>query len=610
MERRAAQATALSVVLHSAVLATLVLFRPHAGEGPSRMSIIDAELVFDAGSWSWGATAAAEKDGATAARATPAPEGAEPTDSDEPATTATVADASAPAAAEQISETIPEPSNETAETEPSELAAAAGAPAETIAAVEPPQDEPAEREPSMPDTAEVAPPLEPSPGEPAGSNEVAAAADAAIAGDTPASAAAAAVPAVAESPPGVPLEDDERRMIATRFASWNGRFTPGEGIPSVDWKQNGQAYKAVFRAPASADPMGLDHVVVDVSTEQGGKRMSTQLTMTRLAFSNFAQFVDRWDPNVQIHDDVIDGRFHSNTPINVLSSGRTSPLFLGKVTIAAHDLETGAGGPFNRRKVFPEGVDTGVRRIVLPSRLLPLLNDAAAGAQQSFERDARITFYADGTYGWSYVEDGAPEERRVVTDPAHYLVGLDGATLRIQGTVNGKLLVYSTQRIVIENDLRYADPRGASDADDYLGLVAELDVEIAGPDVTGPGDLEIEASIYARRRFVVREFRSRPSGTLAIYGSVAAGSITATEPRFATKIEFDRRLMNARPPSFPLTDRYELESWNGQWRVEEPESFAAESDVAEQFDESFDDDFQERLGEDFAEAFDPAVAER
>jgi hypothetical protein len=54
-----------------------------------------------------------------------------------------------------------------------------------------------------------------------------------------------------------------------------------------------------------------------------------------------------------------------------------------------------------------------------------------------------------------------------------------------------------------------------------------------------------------------------------IYGSVTAGSITATEPRFATKIEFDRRLTNARPPSFPLTDRYELESWNGEWRVEE-----------------------------------------
>ena len=34
--------------------------------------------------------------------------------------------------------------------------------------------------------------------------------------------------------------------------------------------------------------------------------------MNRIAFSNFAQFIDRWDPEVEIHDDLIDGRFHSN----------------------------------------------------------------------------------------------------------------------------------------------------------------------------------------------------------------------------------------------------------------------------------------------------------
>src|SRR5204863_85867 len=75
---------------------------------------------------------------------------------------------------------------------------------------------------------------------------------------------------------------------------------------------------------------------------------------------------------------------------------------------------------------------------------------------QRFERDARITFYEDGTYGWSYVRDGGGEERRPVTSPAHYLLGLEGATLRIKGTVRGKVLVYSADRIVIDNDVRYA----------------------------------------------------------------------------------------------------------------------------------------------------------
>jgi hypothetical protein len=605
MQRRTAQAAGWSVVLHAALVVAVLLIRPHVGEGPSRTSIIEAELVFDAGAWSSSRDADTEKEGAAAARATPVPEAPEPAETDEPdepATNAAIAEVNPPAPAEQAADTSAEPAGPLREPEAAASSAdAASAPTETVAAEEsPPVDAAADSQPATSDAASQAPPP--------GASEVASATDTAAqtADETLASSAAPAAPATAESPPGLPMVNRERQMIEKRFASWNGRFTAGAGAPSVDWKQDGQAYTAVFRAPSTSDPMGLEHVVVDVSTEQGGKKMSTQLTMTRLAFSNFAQFVDKWDPNVQIHDDVIDGRFHSNTPINLFSSGRTSPKFLGKVTIASHDLEAYNSMPFNRRKVFPEGVDTGVRRIVLPSRFLPLLNDAAGGEEsvQRFERDARITFYADGTYGWSYEERGAPEERRRVTDPAHYLVGLEGATLRIKGTVNGKVLVYSAERIVIEDDLRYADARGARDADDYLGLVAETDVEIAAPEVTGPGDLEVEASIYAHRRFAVRDFRSRPSGTLVIYGSVTAGSITATEPRFATKIEFDRRLTNARPPSFPLTDRYELDAWNGEWRVDEPETFV-EADAIEP--DAVEPEVAEDVGEGFAEVSDDAA---
>ena len=141
--------------------------------------------------------------------------------------------------------------------------------------------------------------------------------------------------------------------------------------------------------------------------------------------------------------------------------------------------------------------------------------------------------------------------------------------LHIQGTVDGKVLVYTPDSIVIEGDLQYAnDPREDGDSDDFVGLVAERVVEIAPPEVTGPGDLEIDASIYARRQFAVREYRSRRSGTLVIHGSLAAGSLTATEPRYATRIEYDKRLEGARAPGFPLSDRYELETWDGEWRAE------------------------------------------
>ena len=83
--------------------------------------------------------------------------------------------------------------------------------------------------------------------------------------------------------------------------------------------------------------------------------------------------------------------------------------------------------------------------------------------------------------------------------------------------------------------------------------------------MTGPGDLVITAAIFAKRRFAVRRYRNREYATLTIFGSLTAGSVTATEPRYATRIRFDPRLEEMRPPRFPLSDRYELEAWDGQW---------------------------------------------
>ena len=49
--------------------------------------------------------------------------------------------------------------------------------------------------------------------------------------------------------------------------------------------------------------------------------MKTRLSLKRLAFSHFTQLVNHWDPNIRLHDDVIDGRFHSNTEIGLAFSG-------------------------------------------------------------------------------------------------------------------------------------------------------------------------------------------------------------------------------------------------------------------------------------------------
>ena len=574
MDRSRARATATSIALHAVALSGALLLRYHLPDGPAQGTVIDAELVADLGSLSAPTSVPTANDGDGAPPSAPAlaPEDSPPSSS-EPAANAALAEIASAPAAEPEAKEPPAPNPATASTptppaaEPSDaatqntngdaLAAASRDDAATESAS--PQETAASDEPASTDARTAPDAAEPS-----------AISVAAAPGKALAAAAQDAVPA--DTRPAQPATPRERDVLGRRFSSWTGELAPGAAESRVAWKQNGQAYTAVFHQQPSGDPMGVEHVVVDVSTTRGGKKLSTQMTMTRLSFSNFAQFVDRWDPEVQIHDDEIDGRFHSNSEIHVLSSGGISPVFHGKVTLAAHDIDTGDSmWHLNRHRVFPEGVEMGVHRIALPSHFLGFLNDAAKGEAhvQRFARDARITFYDDGTYGWSYLRDGGPEERRALTEPAHYLLGLDGATLRIKGRVRGKVLVYTPGRIVIDNDLRYARARDAPDANDYVGLVAERTVEIAEPAVTGLGDLHVDASIYALRQFAVREFRSRASGTLTIFGSLTAGSLTATEPRYATKVEFDPRLNNARPPSFPLTDRYELESWDGEWRVDD-----------------------------------------
>jgi len=102
-------------------------------------------------------------------------------------------------------------------------------------------------------------------------------------------------------------------------------------------------------------------------------------------------------------------------------------------------------------------------------------------------------------------------------------------------------------------------------------MVSDRDIVIADAKVTGPGDLQIDASIYAKRQFKVKNYTSKHAGTLRIFGSVSAGTMSATEPRYATNITFDKRLEDSRPPNYPVSDRYELALAEHDWQVEKNE---------------------------------------
>lgn len=390
--------------------------------------------------------------------------------------------------------------------------------------------------------------------------------------DVPAETPAAIVTESAQPAATLQASAEEQSSLPEKLARLVGELT-GSPKTEVEWEEHGKLYSAKLVWERAKDGTALEHVMAQISASDHGKLMSTSIMLKRLAFSQFTQVVDRWDPMVQLHDDVIVGRFHSNTQFNVMHDSRVGPKFLGKVTTAARSFEMYASGRRRQSEIFPGGVETRASRIDLPEALQPFAwapHDENARIHQLSD-DTRIRFFPDGSYMWR--TNGATGAGYLNSPTEHpvYFIATTGTTLYVQGIVAGNILVYSPTRIVIEDDLTYAeDPRKVPASRDYLGLVSDRYIEIASPSVTGPGDLEVHAAIFAGRRFVVRDIDHSRSATLRIYGSVSAGSLSASEPRYATEIEYDQRFERRRPPGFPFTSRYEAAQWDGQW-VESPE---------------------------------------
>jgi hypothetical protein len=335
----------------------------------------------------------------------------------------------------------------------------------------------------------------------------------------------------------------------------------------LTWQEDGQQYSArVMRQPA-ADSTGIEQVIAEVMTQKDGKRMKTRLSLKRLAFSHFTQLVNNWDRSIALHDDVIDGRFHSNTEFAFLKNKDAQPRFFGKVTTAASTLTFNG---FNRRRdqeMFQGGYETKTDRVNLPKDMPEILNGGDESDRRVFVEDTRIIFNADGSYAWRLANGEGPLHREEASQRPRYLVGEKGAKLYVRGTVAGLFTVYTPNDIEIEDDLVYVkDPRQTLLSRDFLALISGRDISIASPEVTGPGDLTVHAAIFARRRFYI-EFTDRGGGnTLFIYGSLTSGTLSHTEPRYATKIDFDKRFEYLRPAHFPMTRRYEVDAWDPDWQ--------------------------------------------
>ena len=348
--------------------------------------------------------------------------------------------------------------------------------------------------------------------------------------------------------------------VAETLPAWTD---PGEAL---QWQSGGVDYEVRVEKRQPASATGLERAVLSVSTEVDGLSLTATVPVKRLAFSHYAQVVDRWDPSVSLSGDSIVGRFHSNSELWVDASRRSRPLVTGPTTVAGR---VNLVGPLRSEQVFVSGLETRATPLRLPVDPLPAeLLAAADSSTHRIGKDAQLVFEADRGYRWFHID--APEAvHRVEPTAFPWLVIAEGETeLRVEGVVQGSLLVYSPARISVTGNLTYAsDPAISPESTDFLGLVSGRNVEIAPPDITGPGDLDIYASVFARRQFRVRHYRRGSGGRLRVMGSLTAGSLSATEPRYTTRLEFDQRLEQQRPAYFPLTNRYVVDGPAPDWTV-------------------------------------------
>jgi hypothetical protein len=373
-------------------------------------------------------------------------------------------------------------------------------------------------------------------------------------------------------PAKIPLSKRQEKTLRKHITKLTEKHSERD-LPDTTFvfENNNQKNEIQIKHLPAKSATELDGVLFDITTQESGKILSTQVRTKRLAFSSFAQLVDYWDPQVAVHNDVFEGRFHSNYTFSISRSKGIGPKFQGKVTTAAYDVKTRGDFPIiDQTSIFIGGIETGVKQIRLPKTFSPFSDHSKLSRDQVhyLTEENWITFQKDGSYLWKSKASPALEYRNKIPANSFFIVGNKGAKIHVKGTVNGKVLVYSADNIIIDDDLFYGQPPDKfPNSDDYLGLVSERNIEIAQPSITGPGDLHVYAAIYARGWFRIPNWYVSGEATLYIYGSLSAGSLTATEPRYATHIRFDRRLETQRPPNFPVTEQYEIVDWDRTWEI-------------------------------------------
>ena len=280
--------------------------------------------------------------------------------------------------------------------------------------------------------------------------------------------------------------------------------------------------------------------------------------------------------------DTFDGKFHANDFIQCYGD----PVFKGVVT-------TSKGVKLYDKNSHPKFEDGWKLQTNDPVKFdtAAMRIDAYAGGKVFRDTtnsgkitDVKLRFNSDGTVKYSISIGGSPYTPEVtvpVTDLApNGLIYIERGNARIQGTLNGQVTIVASKkgttgagRVLIDNTIQYAvDPLAQPDlCDDYLGLVAEQQVEI--PFDSTRGDFTIHASMLSQNGgLVVTNYSDYPAAyKMNIIGGIIGHKVEATAKYDGvTKLptngysyihRYDKRFDINVPPYFPKMRIFSTIAW-------------------------------------------------
>jgi hypothetical protein len=336
-------------------------------------------------------------------------------------------------------------------------------------------------------------------------------------------------------------------------------------------------------------PSGSDSLKVKVKTWGQSYDLEQQLFVEKsdsitavftdsVTLSTFFWFTENEGNVYWATGDTVWGPMHTNTVIKTWGK----PVFYGKVSAKAgitpnplskkNEAEYHHGWEIGVENTIPTNMSQIKTEALIGNGGLPTGGGAAYNTKSLYNLPTDFEFLANGDVVRTV--SGNPPDTVSITTIAPTGAIYSTKDIRVKGTFNGNVTIYTETNIYIDDDLVYADnPMINPNSDDILGLVAENDVLITDNTANNHG-CNLQACIFAiNGNYGAENYASRPvSGVLRFAGSIAqqhrgpVGTFNSgsggIKSGFSKRYYYDPRLGKMAPRNYPsIKGAYHLVSW-------------------------------------------------